>query len=104
MAESVNSRECYRLSRCFVDLCERAMTVAEDPEFVIFSLSFLMLLNKPVFVTSNALTHRDVTLRNYFYEGMLILVDGVSYRITTIIGFQKSSLQYTSIMLILLTT
>ena len=85
VAESVNSRECYRLSRCFVDLCERAMTVAEDPEFVIFSLSFLMLLNKPVFVTSNALTHRDVTLRNYFYEGMLILVDGVSYRITTII-------------------
>ena len=59
--------------------------MAKDPESAIFSLSYLMLPNRPVFVTSNSLTHRDMTMRNYFYEGMSVIVDGASYRIATII-------------------
>lgn len=83
--DSVNPRACFRLSRCFVDLCQKAMTLAEDPEYAIFSLSILMLSNKSVYVTSNAFTHQDGTLHNYFYEGMSIMVDGAPYRIMVIL-------------------
>ena len=61
------------------------MTLAEDPEYAIFSLSILMLSNKSVYVTSNAFTHQDGTLHNYFYEGMSIMVDGAPYRIMAIL-------------------